>query len=103
MKSYMSKLILKEGFSVVIIILLFDVVCEVVKLFGVILLFLKFFCIQYFINFGVVILDDLVLNLVFYFIGFVVIEEKIDGVNMGILLDYNGLFVLQNWSYIINL
>lgn len=102
MKSHMSKPTLKEGFSAVITIPSFDAAREAVKLLGATPPLLKFPRTQHLINLGAATSDDLVSNSVLHSTGPVVIEEKIDGANMGISLDYNGSLVLQNRSHTIN-
>lgn len=92
---------LDEGFSAVITIPSFSAAREAVWLLAGTPPLVKFPRTPHLINLGAATADDLVSHN-FHSTGPVVIEEKIDGANMGISLDYNKSLVVQNRSHTVN-
>lgn len=91
---------LDEGFGAVITIPSFEASREVIKLLGGVPQLYKFPRTQHLINLGGATVDDVISNKVLPQFGtIVVIEEKIDGANMGITLDYYGNIQVQNRSH----
>lgn len=101
MKRHMSKPILQEGFTAVVTIPSFEAARQAVKLLGGAPPLMKFPRTQHLVNLGAATSDDVVSSFVSS-TGRVVIEEKIDGANMGISLDWNRTLVVQNRSHTIN-
>ncbi|KAG0609238.1 hypothetical protein M758_8G169100 [Ceratodon purpureus] len=101
MKSLMSKPTKMEGLSAIITIPSFEAAREAVKLLGGTPSLIKFPRTQHLINLGAATNDDILSSFVSS-TGPVVIEEKIDGANMGISLDWNGNLVVQNRSHTVN-
>lgn len=101
MKRLMSKPSLQEGFSAVITIPSFEGARQAVKLLTGTPPLVKFPRTQHLINLGAATADDIV-STSFQCTGPVVIEEKIDGANMGISLDDTGSLVVQNRSHTVN-
>lgn len=102
MKRLMSKPTLREKFRAVITIPSFDAARQAVKLLGGTPPLVKFPRTQHLINLGAATRDDLISNQVDLNHSVVVLEEKIDGANMGISLDYNRSLVVQNRSHTVN-
>lgn len=102
MKSRMSKPTLQEGLSAVITIPSFDAARQAVKLLGGTPPLVKFPRTQHLIDLGAATQDDMVVSSFVSTTGPVVVEEKVDGANTGISLDWNGSLVVQNRSHTVN-
>ena len=102
MKSLMTKPSLTEPFAAIITIPSFEAARQAVKLLTSTPPMIKFPRTQHLINLGAATSDDILVANFPISQCPVVIEEKIDGANMGISLDWEGSLVVQNRSHTVN-
>ena len=89
---------LREGFGAVLSVSSFAAACEAVYLLGGPTTIIKFPRTPHLIDLGATSSDDIVLGAQ-HMTGNLVVEEKVDGANMGFSLDWNRQVVVQNRSH----
>jgi atypical dual specificity phosphatase len=93
---------LDEGFSSIVTISSFAAARQSIKLFSADPPLLKFPRTPHLLDLGASTSDDEILSGLGYMQGKITVEEKIDGANMGILLDFEGAVRVQNRSHWVN-